>query len=206
MIDGAGNLYVGAANGTIYQLDKDTGVIEASRTADTDPSALVQEMTLHSTDAGVNIVLVSATSAGQVARHDIPFCQPGACLDDDHDGDGVFDQDDNCPLVANGNQEDADGDGLGDACDSDVDGNGVDNDTDACPGSVVGQPVNASGCTIAQLVPCEGPLGSNTTWRHHRAYVSAVRDTATIFYRSGLISKTQLKAYVNEAEASSCGT
>ena len=99
VIDASGNAYVGGANGTIYQLDEDTGAIEASRTADPDPSALVQEMTLHSTDAGVNIVLVSATSAGQVAKHDIPFCQPGACLDDDSDGDGVFDVDDNCPLV-----------------------------------------------------------------------------------------------------------
>ncbi len=206
VIDGAGNLYVGAANGTIYQLDKDTGAVEASRTADADPSALVHEMMLHSTDAGINIVLVSATSANQVAKHDIPFCQPGACLDDDSDGDTVLDLDDNCPLVPNANQEDADGDGAGDACDADADGDGVDNETDACPASVLGQSVNASGCTIAQLVPCQGPLGSNTTWRNHRAYVSAVRDAATLFYRSGLISRTQLKAYVIEAQASSCGT
>jgi len=205
VIDRSGNLYVGATNGTIYQLDKDTGAIEASRTADPDPSALVQEMTLHSTDAGVTVVLVSATSAGQVAKHDIPFCQPGACLDDDSDNDGVFNLDDNCPLVPNANQEDADGDGVGDSCDADVDGDDVDNDTDACPASVLGQPVNAGGCTIAQLVPCEGPLGSNTTWRNHRAYVSAVRDAATHFYRSGLISRIQLKAYVDEAQASSCG-
>jgi len=206
VIDGLDNLYVGAANGTIYQLDKDTGVIEASRIADADPSALVQEMTLHSTDAGITTVLVSATSAGQVAKHDIPFCQPGACFDDDSDGDGVFDSDDNCRLVPNANQEDADGDGVGDACDADTDGDGVDNDSDSCPASALGQPVNDGGCTIAQLVPCEGPLGSNTTWRNHRAYVSAVRDAATLFYRLGLISRTQLKAYVDEAQASSCGT
>lgn len=39
----------------------------------------------------------------------------GACVDSD--GDGVCDADDNCPAVANPNQEDGDGDGIGDACD-----------------------------------------------------------------------------------------
>jgi hypothetical protein len=35
----------------------------------------------------------------------------------DADGDGVCDWDDNCPSVANPDQADSDGDGLGDACD-----------------------------------------------------------------------------------------
>lgn len=35
----------------------------------------------------------------------------------DHDGDGVCDVDDDCPAVANPDQQDGDGDGLGDACD-----------------------------------------------------------------------------------------
>jgi hypothetical protein len=35
----------------------------------------------------------------------------------DRDDDGVADQDDNCPKLANPNQADADGDGKGDACD-----------------------------------------------------------------------------------------
>lgn len=40
----------------------------------------------------------------------------GACLDSD--GDGVCDEEDNCPAVPNPNQEDSDGDGIGDACDT----------------------------------------------------------------------------------------
>lgn len=39
------------------------------------------------------------------------------CVDPDDDGDGVLDATDNCVLVANTNQADADGDQIGDACD-----------------------------------------------------------------------------------------
>jgi len=40
----------------------------------------------------------------------------GACVDSD--GDGVCDEDDNCPATPNPNQEDRDGDGVGDVCDN----------------------------------------------------------------------------------------
>lgn len=39
----------------------------------------------------------------------------------DRDGDGLGDVCDNCPAVRNENQHDSDGDLVGDACDSDVD-------------------------------------------------------------------------------------
>jgi hypothetical protein len=51
----------------------------------------------------------------------------------DNDSDGISDEIDNCPMVANANQTDNDGDGLGDACDLDIDGDGVDNQNDALP-------------------------------------------------------------------------
>ena len=51
----------------------------------------------------------------------------------DGDGDGVADDDDNCPNVANEDQTDTDGDGEGDACDSDDDDDGVDDVDDAYP-------------------------------------------------------------------------
>lgn len=51
------------------------------------------------------------------------------------DGDSVPDAQDNCPEVANADQADLDGDGLGDACDADVDGDGLDAQQETAQGT-----------------------------------------------------------------------
>ena len=59
----------------------------------------------------------------------------GVILPRDTDRDGVADELDNCPRVANPGQTNTDGDAQGDACDADDDNDGVGDDADQCEGT-----------------------------------------------------------------------
>ena len=86
----------------------------------------------------------------------------------DTDEDSVGDGEDNCPLVANGDQVDADGDDLGDACDDcpngsqDPDNDGLCDDLDNCPEIANNDQANADGDALGDACDdCPGDPGND---------------------------------------------
>ena len=137
----------------------------------------------YSVDAGATNIASGGSFGSSAAT---AFCtesgaDPCAASGGDTDGDGVCDDNDNCPNNANANQADVDNDGIGDACDSctDVDNDGVcadvdcnDNDSNAGAQQAPGTACNdgdantendvilADGCGCAGTTP-PGPCDSN---------------------------------------------
>jgi len=90
------------------------------------------------------------------------------------------------------------------AVQADGDGDGVPDVSDSCPGTVQGAAVDANGCSIDQLVPCNGPV-SGGIWNGHGQYVSAVSATAEQFLTDGRITEEQKDAIIQAAAQSGCG-
>lgn len=86
----------------------------------------------------------------------------------------------------------------------DTDGDGVLDDEDQCPDTAPGAVVDEHGCSIEQLVPCEGPQ-PGATWRNHGEYVSAVVGMVSQFLAWGLISEEEAADIVVAAAQSNCG-
>lgn len=91
-------------------------------------------------DAGEYEFSILGTDGIDTQKMDYKFKVIEACTTPlpDVDNDGVPDETDNCPNVANPDQLDTDSDGLGDACEeivppADTDGDGIVNGTDNCP-------------------------------------------------------------------------
>jgi len=81
----------------------------------------------------------------------------------------------------------------------DADGDGVFDAVDLCPGTAPLAITDATGCSIADLCPCDGD------WKNHGAYVKCVSKTASAFAKQGLIGKAEKGAITSEAARSSCG-
>lgn len=82
---------------------------------------------------------------------------------------------------------------------ADSDDDGVPDDQDNCPETPADAVVNAEGCAIVQLCPCED------AWKNRGAYVRCVARAAEDFVVDGLITEAEKDAIVSEAGGSSCG-
>ena len=130
----------------------------------------------------------------------------GDICDNDDDNDFVFVSAYYYPLSPNTGQENFDGDAQDDTCDLDDDNDLIDDVVDVCPWTVLGTLVDpATGCSIAQLAPCDGPMGTTDPWRNHGRYVSALTSTVTKFVRAGLVTDSEKGQIVSSANKSSCG-
>jgi hypothetical protein len=70
----------------------------------------------------------------------------------------------------------------------------------------VGEVVDpGTGCSIAQLCPCEGPRGTTVPWKNHGQYVSCVAKSAEGSVVQGLITEAEKDAIVSAAAGSACG-
>jgi hypothetical protein len=128
-----------------------TGAIDTAGPHESGSGVLVR-LKLQAVRTGVSPVTLTAVNLWDPTGDPIPPVDPygyfaGPILNGqiavgmdcpDTDQDTVPDAIDNCPLIANTNQADADSDGIGDVC-------------DACAGTAPGAAVDANGCSQSQV-------------------------------------------------------
>ena len=153
----------------------------------------------------------------------------------DHDDDGILNAEDNCPMVANTDQGNADGaDDGGDACDEDDDNDTVADDVDNCPLVANEDQVDYDGNGVGYacetdddgdgvfggLDLCPSTAGGDVNpdgcsvadlcpcdngWKNHGKYVQCTTQTADAFLKTGVISDTNKGSIVSVAAESACG-
>jgi hypothetical protein len=82
---------------------------------------------------------------------------------------------------------------------ADSDGDGVPDERDQCPNTALGAVVDANGCSIAQLCPCDG------NWRSHGEYLRGMIRVTARFQRERLITALERRAILRETVRSDCG-
>jgi hypothetical protein len=92
-----------------------------------------------------------------------------------------------------------DGEFRGQILPSDSDHDGVPDYLDQCPGTPPGSVVDAQGCSIEQLCPCEGP------WKNHGHYMQTLAQVTDRFQRDGLITRADREAILKKGATSDCG-
>jgi hypothetical protein len=81
----------------------------------------------------------------------------------------------------------------------DSDDDGVADPDDQCPDTPAGAIVDAAGCSIEQLVPCNGP------WRNHGHFLRALREVTSEFVAAGLLTRGQQHTILQAGARSDCG-
>jgi hypothetical protein len=84
-------------------------------------------------------------------------------INGDADGDGIPDEEDNCPLVPNPDQADRDGDGAGDACDACPNDPRTSNNPTVCALGGGEEPAGGTGTTVGTDTGSGGSGGSGET-------------------------------------------
>jgi len=105
-------------------------------------SSMIVNPTFIADLAGTYIVTLVVNDQDESSEPDTVTITAAGTAPIDADSDGVPDDYDNCPSVANSNQTDTDGDGIGDVCDAcpsgddrlDADSDGIPDGCDNCPG------------------------------------------------------------------------
>jgi selenophosphate synthase len=70
---------------------------------------------------------------------------------------------------------------------------------DHCADTPPGSLINAQGCTIEQLCPCDGP------WKNHGAYVHCLKQVLDDFVQEGLLDRKQSHWLLKAGTQSDCG-
>ncbi len=81
----------------------------------------------------------------------------------------------------------------------DSDGDGIPDYLDDCRSTPAGSLVNASGCSIADLCPCEGD------WKNHGEFERCVKEAAKDFKKARLITEKEKHEIEKAAHESDCG-